>query len=107
MSLGVYFTKFVSKVYVVGMTFYWQVAALQEELRLMKNKNQVNNTTPGNEIGSIREKLETSVSSRKQHRPFIIYPKLKFKACSSNSFLTLSEVVTTLHLLTGSCYMWF
>ncbi|KAG0628641.1 hypothetical protein M758_1G042200 [Ceratodon purpureus] len=30
-------------------------------------------------VGSMRGNLESSVSARKQHRPFIIYPKLKFK----------------------------
>src|SRR4051794_736940 len=114
------------------MTYNWQVAALQEKLRLMENKDQVNNTAPENfseireetlnhtmstykenlqdalssaesgrtrhctgedgqelgqssrdkGVGSMRGNLETSVSARKQHRPFIIYPKLKFKACS-------------------------
>ena len=76
------------------------MAALQEKLRLMEdNKNQVNNTVPesvgqelrqsssDNDVGSMRGNLESSVSARKQHRPFIIYPKLKFKACSSCSFL--------------------
>lgn len=43
---------------------------------------------PDNEFGHVRGNLETSVSARKQHRPFIIYPKLKFKVCSFSSFLT-------------------
>lgn len=43
--------------------------------------HELQQNSSDNEAGSVRGKLETSVSARKQHRPFIIYPKLKFKAC--------------------------
>lgn len=86
-----------------------EVAALQERLRLLENDNQANrrdpenfsvvraetleesgNATgddgqelrqdpPDNELGHVRGNLESSVSTRKQHRPFIIFPKLKFQ----------------------------
>jgi len=120
------------------LDYNWQVAALQEKLRLMENENQVNRRAPesfseikgeildhtvstdkrspqdslgsaesrsalhcsgeggqelrqnppDNEFGQVRGNSETSVVARKQHRPFIIYPKLKFKVCSSSSLLT-------------------
>lgn len=123
----------------VFLAYNWQVAALQEKLRLMENQNKVNRrspdnfsemrgetlkhvmstnmeipraslgsaescsalhctgddgpelrqNTPDNEFGHDRGNMDNSVSARKQHRPFIIYPKLKFKVCSCFFLLSL------------------
>lgn len=156
LKVGSYCTNF-SHSGSVFLAYNWQVAALQDKVRLMENENQVNRRVPenfseirgetldhtlstnqgspqdslgsaesrsahhftgedgqqlrqsslDNEFGHVRGNLETSGSTRKQHRPFIIYPKLKFKACSSSFLTYLVCSGNSSHLLLGSCCMWF
>lgn len=44
-----------------------------------ENCSELRQSTPDVDSENVKGKLEPTISARKQHRPFIIYPKLKFK----------------------------